>query len=103
MLRHPLRLPRGTRIEVEAVFDNSVDNPYNPHLPPQSVQWGDRAIDEIALCFFDVTTDRPQDIDRLSQHNKQYLLKESRRVQEQSPTMRGNLQPPDFLPGLQEP
>jgi hypothetical protein len=94
VLRHPLRFPQGTRIEVEAVFDNSLENPYNPHLPPQSVQWGDRAIDEIAICFFDVTTESPQDINRLSQHNQQYLIRQSRRVQEQSPIKPGNLQTP---------
>ncbi|MCH7686774.1 MAG: ascorbate-dependent monooxygenase [Planctomycetes bacterium] len=103
LLRHPLRLPQGTRIEVEAVFDNSVENPYNPHLPPQRVQWGDRAVDEIALCFFDVTTDRPHDMQRLSQHNKQFLLKQSRRVQEQSKQKSGDLKTPDFLPNLREP
>jgi hypothetical protein len=94
LLSHPLRLPQGARIEVEAVFDNSEENPYNPHLPPQSVQWGDRAVDEIALCFFDVTTARPQDIDRLSQHNKQYLIKQSQLVQEPAKSKSGNLQTP---------
>lgn len=32
-----LRIPRGSIIEVEAVFDNTADNPYNPFDPPQVV------------------------------------------------------------------
>ncbi|GAB4421244.1 MAG: hypothetical protein OHK0039_35800 [Bacteroidia bacterium] len=34
---HMLHLPAGTRIEVEAVFDNTRDNPNNPFDPPQTV------------------------------------------------------------------
>jgi hypothetical protein len=33
----PIHLPKGTRIQVLAVFDNTVDNPNNPFDPPQVV------------------------------------------------------------------
>ena len=32
-----LKIPRGSRIEVIAVFDNTVKNPFNPFNPPQTV------------------------------------------------------------------
>ena len=32
-----IHLPAGTRIEVEATYDNTVDNPNNPFFPPQTV------------------------------------------------------------------
>lgn len=32
-----IRLPAGTRIEVEASFDNTADNPNNPFDPPRTV------------------------------------------------------------------
>ncbi len=32
-----VRLPKGTRIEVEGVYDNTADNPANPFSPPQTV------------------------------------------------------------------
>ncbi|MEM9985512.1 MAG: hypothetical protein AAF804_10490, partial [Bacteroidota bacterium] len=33
----PLRLPAGSVIEVAATYDNTADNPNNPHHPPQLV------------------------------------------------------------------
>ena len=32
-----LRIPAGSLIEVEAVFDNTLDNPNNPYSPPQTI------------------------------------------------------------------
>lgn len=37
----PFQLPAGTRLDVTAVFDNSIENPSNPSSPPQRVTWGD--------------------------------------------------------------
>ena len=34
---HPLRLPRGTEVVVEAVFDNTLKNPNNPFNPPRLI------------------------------------------------------------------
>lgn len=36
----PFKLPAGTKLQVEAVFDNSEDNPSNPSSPPKRVTWG---------------------------------------------------------------
>ena len=43
----PLELPRGTTITMQYTYDNSVDNPRNPHHPPVRVTWGPRSMDEM--------------------------------------------------------
>lgn len=58
----PFRLPAGTRLEVEAVFDNSEDNPSNPSSPPQRVTWGDGTTDEMLFCFFLLSADKTEDL-----------------------------------------
>lgn len=69
----PLQLPAGTRIEFEVVFDNSVNNPMNPHTRPRWVHWGESSLDEMAVCFFDVSTPDDADLDALIQHNREYI------------------------------
>jgi hypothetical protein len=45
--KSPMRLPKGTRIDVEIVYDNSTGNPRNPHSPPARVRWGRGSHDEM--------------------------------------------------------
>ena len=33
-------LPKGTRLDVVAYYDNSSGNPANPHRPPRRVRYG---------------------------------------------------------------
>jgi hypothetical protein len=52
--REPVALPQGTRVEATIRYDNSGDNPRNPHDPPQRVRWGLESADEmgaIGLLF----------------------------------------------------
>ena len=51
-----LPLPKGTRIECTAHYDNSVNNPANPD-PTKVVQWGDQTFEEMMIGFFDVSFD----------------------------------------------
>jgi hypothetical protein len=60
-LAQPRKFPKGTRLDYEAVYDNSDKNPLNPNTPPKEVTWGEQTTDEMFLCFFLVTTDRPED------------------------------------------
>ncbi len=46
--KHPVRLPEGTRVEMQMTFDNSAANPRNPNHPPQRVTWGEQSTDEMA-------------------------------------------------------
>ncbi|QDU98975.1 redoxin domain-containing protein [Lignipirellula cremea] len=57
----PIRLPQGTRLDLEAVFDNSANNPANPHTPPQLVRFGRKTTDEMCLCFLQFALDEPED------------------------------------------
>lgn len=43
----PLRLPAGTRLDMEVTYDNSASNPRNPNAPPKRVTWGFLATDEM--------------------------------------------------------
>ncbi len=60
-----IHLPAGTRIKLEAHYDNSADNPDNPSYPPVRVRRGEQTDDEMCLCFFQVTTSTPGDYQRL--------------------------------------
>ncbi|MBY0459141.1 MAG: hypothetical protein K2V38_17535, partial [Gemmataceae bacterium] len=43
----PLDLPRGSKLRIEAEFDNSAENPNNPNDPPVTVRWGEATTDEM--------------------------------------------------------
>ncbi len=51
-----LVMPKGTKIECTAHFDNSANNPYNPN-PAKTVKWGDQSWEEMMIGFFDVAID----------------------------------------------
>jgi hypothetical protein len=53
----PIKLPRGTRVDMEAVYDNSTDNPHNPNTPPKAIHLGEQTTDEMCLCFLQVYVD----------------------------------------------
>lgn len=55
-LETPKLLPRGTRIECTAVYDNSANNPRNPD-PKVEVSWGPQSWDEMMIGWFDVAID----------------------------------------------
>jgi Flp pilus assembly protein TadD len=48
----PVFLPRGTRVQMRFVFDNTVDNPRNPSNPPRRVGFGMSTSDEMAEVWF---------------------------------------------------
>jgi hypothetical protein len=56
----PIVLPKGTRIECTAHFDNSPNNPYNPN-PKVEVRWGDQTWEEMMIGWFDVAIDAGKD------------------------------------------
>lgn len=75
-LEDPIPLPRGTRIECTAYFDNSPNNPYNPD-PKVEVGWGDQSWEEMMIGFFSLAVDVDQNPDKLyrrvKKENKQGL------------------------------
>jgi mono/diheme cytochrome c family protein len=58
----PVHLPKGTRIEMRYVYDNSANNPHNPSSPPRLVTWGEETNDEMALAFLDFVLPSPKDV-----------------------------------------
>lgn len=58
LFKQPVALPKGTKLLLEAYFDNSEKNPNNPNSPPKPVGWGDRTTDEMLVSFLWVTRDR---------------------------------------------
>ena len=58
----PFKLPAETRLDVEAVFDNSAENPSNPSSPPKRVTWGDGTKDEMLFCFFLLSSEKTEDL-----------------------------------------
>jgi hypothetical protein len=58
----PLELPKGTRLRGEAFYDNSEENPLNPHRPPQRVKWGWNLDDEMCSFYLDAVFDRQEDV-----------------------------------------
>ena len=48
----PLSLPKGSRIDCVAHFDNSPNNKFNPD-PSKEVKWGDQTWEEMMMGFFD--------------------------------------------------
>jgi hypothetical protein len=56
VLATPRALPKGTRLECVAHFDNSSGNAANPN-PKADVRWGDQTWDEMMIGFFTFTRD----------------------------------------------
>jgi hypothetical protein len=55
-LAEPIDLPRGSKIECTAHFDNSPNNPENPD-PTKAVIWGQQSWDEMMVGFFNLKFD----------------------------------------------
>jgi len=75
----PFPLPKGTRLEVEAVFDNSEGNPSNPSSPPKRVTWGDGTNDEMLFCFFLLSAPKTEDLVHVILDNLQHDLRQPRK------------------------
>ncbi|MCU1382402.1 MAG: hypothetical protein JWL71_1099 [Acidobacteria bacterium] len=57
-LAKPKLLPKGTRLEVIAHFDNSTANRFNPD-PSKDVRWGDQTWEEMMIGFFSTVQPPP--------------------------------------------
>jgi hypothetical protein len=63
--KDPLFLPKGTRLDCVAHFDNSARNKYNPD-PSKEVRWGDQTWEEMMIGWFDYILDKENLIERAS-------------------------------------
>jgi mono/diheme cytochrome c family protein len=56
--KEPLAMPKGTRIECVAHFDNSTNNKFNPD-PTKDVKWGDQTWEEMMIGWMTFVYDTP--------------------------------------------
>lgn len=56
-----VKLPKGTRLETEIVYDNSATNPRNPTSPPVRVRWGTGSTDEMGSITLQVIPVREEE------------------------------------------
>jgi hypothetical protein len=57
-LAEPKLLPKGTKLEVIAHFDNSTNNVFNPD-PTATVRWGDQTWEEMMIGFYSTVVPAP--------------------------------------------
>lgn len=60
-LANPVHMPKGTKVELTAWFDNSANNPYNPD-PNKEVRWGEQTTEEMMMGYFNYVVDPGQDV-----------------------------------------
>jgi len=57
----PPSLPKGTTVWMRFVYDNSADNPRNPHRPPRRVLFGQTSSDEMGNLWLQVVVPTARD------------------------------------------
>ncbi len=70
--KEPIKIAKGTTLDVIAHFDNSASNPRNPNKPPKEVKWGEATTDEMCIGFLALTKagqdlTKPGEVDDLRQ------------------------------------
>ncbi len=72
--RHPVRLPRGTRLLTTFGYDNTADNPRNRNQPPRRVVYGSNVTDEMGDVYLQVTAIHPDQRAALMENYKRYEM-----------------------------
>jgi hypothetical protein len=57
--KEAVALPAGTRIDMEAVYDNSEKNPHQVLSPPRKIRFGEQTTDEMCMAIMGFTFDKP--------------------------------------------
>src|SRR5881296_3478000 len=60
--KEPVRLPKGTRLDVEIAYDNSSGNPHNPRNPPRRVTFGQQSTDEMGSMSIEIVPVAERDL-----------------------------------------
>ncbi len=55
------RMPKGSKIKLTTVFDNSEENPYNPD-PTETVRWGEPTTAEMSFGWMSFIDPEPRDV-----------------------------------------
>ena len=67
-----IRLPVGSKIQIQVVYDNSSKNPANPSSPPKTVYFGEESTDEMSNCAIRVTADTYAEFQQVVSDNANY-------------------------------
>jgi hypothetical protein len=81
-----VRLPAGSKIEIQVAYDNSSKNPANPHSPPKTVYFGEESTDEMSNCAIRVTTDNYKDLQTIISDNSRYWMGEMQKYLDRNAT-----------------
>lgn len=71
----PVKLPKGTKLLMRFTYDNSADNPANPHHPPRRVGYGPETTDEMAELWFRLVPDDQGEFSTLEAAYKSHLTR----------------------------
>jgi hypothetical protein len=72
----PVHLPEGTQLEIEAYYDNSAENPFNPQSPPKQVLFGNDTTDEMCFALFQAVADEPGGMRKIGPVMMQSMMQE---------------------------
>jgi mono/diheme cytochrome c family protein len=57
--KEPMKVKTGTRFDIEGVYNNSHNNPFNPSDPPKLVRFGEQTTNEMCFGFLQTSGDKP--------------------------------------------
>jgi mono/diheme cytochrome c family protein len=72
-----ITLPKGTKIQMTARYDNSAANPNNPSDPPKRITRGEQTTDEMCLCFLSFLADSPRQAQTMRVEMERQLVTEA--------------------------
>ena len=72
--REQVRLPAGTVLTSELIYDNSDSNPENPNQPPVDIRWGRESGDEMGSVTLHVVAVRESERSELESALRKYFL-----------------------------
>jgi hypothetical protein len=67
----PIVVPKGTKLEVVAHFDNSANNRFNPD-PNADVWWGDQTWEEMMVAWLGVVVDKDKELSRVVSYTPEF-------------------------------
>jgi mono/diheme cytochrome c family protein len=73
--KEPLRLPKGTRLDVAIAYDNSSQNHNNPNSPPKRVTFGQQSTDEMGSMSIEIVAARERDLPEFAAAVQDHLQK----------------------------
>jgi len=74
MFKERVKLPQGTRLETELVYDNSANNPRNPASPPVRVKWGLASTNEMGSVTLHLMPSKEAEVEPLRDALKDHAL-----------------------------